>query len=242
MRYSALVLGASGDIGQAICRRLATQGWSLYLHYFQQQQRVTTLQLELQKRFPQQDFFVIQADLTDEQTVSPLLQQLFQVDAIVFAEGITTYQLLQDTTSQQIDTLWQLHVKTPMLLCQQLTSKLSRSVLGRIVFIGSIYGGSGSPMEVAYSTVKGAQSAFTNAYAREVASLGITVNVVAPGAVDTQMNHMFSSTDQAQLKADIPMGRMARPSEIAYWVQSLLAPEADYLTGQTLYVSGGWLK
>lgn len=242
MRYSALILGASGDIGQAICRRLAAQGWSLYLHYFHQQQRVTDLQLELQRAYPRQDFFTLQADLTDETVVPALLQQLFQVDAVVFAEGITTYQLLQDTSSQQIETLWQLHVKTPMLLCQQLNAKLSRSTLGRIVFIGSIYGGSGSPMEVAYSTVKGAQSAFANAYAREVASLGITVNVVAPGAVDTQMNHMFSNADQAQLKADIPLGRMAQPNEIAYWVQSLLAPEADYLTGQTLYVSGGWLK
>ena len=78
---------------------------------------------------------------------------------------------------------------SPLRIVQSLQDKLAESEFGRIVFVGSVYGGAGSAMEVGYSTVKGALSAFSRAYAKEVASLGITVNVIAPGAVDTQMNN-----------------------------------------------------
>ena len=164
------------------------------------------------------------------------------MDAVIFAAGMTTYGLLPEVSAEQIDALWQVHVKTPMLILQALQSKLAQSDLGRIVFIGSIYGGRGSAMEVPYSTVKGAQSAFANAYAQEVGSLGITVNVIAPGAVATKMNQQFTADEQAAIAAEIPTGRFATPTQIAYWVQTLLAPEANYLTGQTIYVDGGWLK
>jgi 3-oxoacyl-[acyl-carrier protein] reductase len=89
---------------------------------------------------------------------------------------------------------------------------------------------------------KGALSAFAQAYSREVASLGITVNVIAPGAVDTPMNAaMLAGGAKAALTDEIPAGRMAQPQDVAYWLQVLLAPEAQYLTGQTIYVTGGWL-
>ncbi|WP_125981059.1 elongation factor P 5-aminopentanone reductase [Loigolactobacillus iwatensis] len=242
MHQSALIIGASGDIGTVVARRLAKAGWSLYLHYFHSEQRVLQLQVELQQTYPKQDFFVLQYDLTEETHLDELTERLFQVDALIFAAGITTYGLFSETTSQQIEQLWEMHIKLPMLLCQRLAPKLAKNQCGRIIFVGSVYGGSGSAMEVGYSTVKGAQSAFANAYAKEVASLGITVNVVAPGAVDTQMNKQFSTAAKENLKMEIPASRLAQPDEIAYWVAALLDPAAGYLTGQTIYVSGGWRK
>ncbi len=185
---SALILGASGDIGTAIARRLAESGWSLYLHYHAHESRVTALQSELATAYPKQDFLPVAFDLTHPERLDDLCSQLFSVDAVVVAAGGTTYQLFHDTTEAALTTLMQVHLLTPMLLLAQLEAKLAASGHGRIVFIGSVYGGAGSAMEVAYSTVKGAQSAFVAAYAKEVASLGITVNVVAPGAVATQMN------------------------------------------------------
>ncbi len=135
----------------------------------------------------------------------------------------------------------QVHLLTPMLLLTSLQRTLARSGHGRIVFIGSVYGASGSAMEVGYSTVKGAQSAFVHAYAQEVASLGITVNVVAPGAVDTQMNAMFDPETLAAVKEEIPAARLAQPADVSYYVNMLMQVDASYLTGQTLYVTGGWL-
>ena len=85
-------------------------------------------------------------------------------------------------------------------------------------------------------------SSFANAYAKEVASLGITVNVVAPGAVQTQMNANFAEDEIEAISEEIPVGRFAKPDEIAYLVETVLAETASYLTGQTIYVDGGWQK
>ena len=72
--------------------------------------------------------------------------------------------------------------------------------------------------------------------------MDITVNTVAPGAVDTQMNQVFSENEKDEVCKEIPLGRFARPTEISYFVSMLLDEKASYLTGQTLYVTGGWLK
>ncbi|MCX2454661.1 elongation factor P 5-aminopentanone reductase [Lacticaseibacillus nasuensis] len=240
---SALILGASGDIGTAIARRLAESGWSLYLHYHTHENRVTALQSELATAYPKQDFLPVAFDLTHPERLDDLCSQLFSVDAVVVAAGGTTYQLFHDTTAAELTTLMQVHLLTPMLLLAKLEAKLAASGHGRIVFIGSVYGGAGSAMEVAYSTVKGAQSAFVSAYAKEVASLGITVNVVAPGAVATQMNEkMFDASALSAVQAEIPAARFATPADVSYYVSMLVAPAASYLTGQTLYVTGGWLR
>ena len=154
---------------------------------------------------------------------------------------MTYYHLFKETTVPEMTTLMRVHLLTPMVLLTKVERKLAQSGHGRVIFIGSVYGGTGSAMEVAYSTVKGAQSAFVKAYAQEVASLGITVNVVAPGAVTTKMNtKMFDSDTLAKVQAEIPAARFATPQDISYYVSMLVAKDAAYLTGQTLYVTGGW--
>ncbi|WP_390409604.1 elongation factor P 5-aminopentanone reductase [Lacticaseibacillus jixiensis] len=239
---ACLLIGASGDIGTACARRLAKAGWSLYLHYHQNGQAIDTLQNELAAQYPKQDFIPVAYDLTDAAHLNDLCQQLFAVDAVVFAAGQTYYHLFKDTTVAELTALMRVHLLTPMALLTKLQDKLAQSGHGRVVFIGSVYGGAGSAMEVAYSTVKGGQSAFAHAYAKEVASLGITVNVVAPGAVSTKMNQMFDEDALAAVQAEIPAARFAAPEDISYYVATLLANEAQYLTGQTLYVTGGWLQ
>lgn len=240
---TALIIGASGDIGSAIAERMAAAGWSLTLHYHHHEARVVALADKLMAQYPKQDFLTVCYDLTDVIHTEQLVNQLFAVDAVVFAAGMTYYHLFKDTTVDELTTLMRVHVVTPMRILTQLQDKLARSGHGRIVFIGSVYGGSGSAMEVAYSTVKGAQSAFVRAYAKEVASLGLTVNVVAPGAVATQMNtQMFDEATLAGVQEAIPAARLALPSDIAYYVAMLMNDEAQYLTGQTLYVTGGWLR
>lgn len=237
---SALIIGASGDIGMAIAEKLAAEGYSLYLHYHAHP--VDDLVDRLAAKYPKQDFIPLAYDLTDPEHLDDLVGQLFSLDAVVFAAGQTYYHLFKDTTVEELTALMRVHLLTPMAMLTKLEKKLAQSGHGRIVFIGSVYGGSGSAMEVAYSTVKGGQSAFVKAYAQEVASLGITVNVVAPGAVDTKMNHMFDPAVLAAVKDEIPAARLAKPQDISFYVATLLQPEAAYLTGQTLYVTGGWLR
>lgn len=239
---TALIMGASGDIGMSICEELASAGWSLYLHYYQQAEKVINFASDLQERYPQQDFFVVSLNMLAENDLAAFFKNLFQVDGIVFAAGFTYYQLLPEMQGQQIDNLWQIHVKTPLLILQALQEKLARSKRGRVIFIGSVYGHRGSSMETVYSAVKGAQEGFVKAYAKEVATLGITVNVVAPGAVKTAMNQNWQMEELATLTEEIPLGRLAEPKEVANACSYLFMKEASYITGIILPIAGGWME
>lgn len=237
-----LIIGASGDIGQAVCRQLAAEGWSLYCHYHTNEKKLLRFVNELQKVYPQQDFFMVSLNMLETGEIPSFLDQLFQVDGVVFASGFTHYQLLTDHTEKQMNELWQIHLLTPFLLLKNLQEKLSHSDFGRVVFVGSVYGMTGSSMETVYSAVKAGQQAFAKAYAKEVASLGMTVNVVAPGAIATRMNQYWSESELEKLQAEIPMGRLGMPVEVATAVSYFFSKQAAYTTGVTLPVSGGWLE
>lgn len=236
----ALILGSSGDIGTSTAKKLAKEGWSLYLHYNNNKQRIDELMDELSAKYPHQDFIPIHFDMLNDD-VKRLTEQIFGLDAIVFAQGNTYYKLLVDIKENELDNLWKIHIKLPILIMKEFQDKLANSHHGRIVFIGSIYGKIGSAMEVVYSTVKGAMSSLADAYAKEVASLGISVNVVAPGAVNTKMNSEFSKEDLEGVKEEIPANRLAQPDEISDLVSYLVNMKSNYLTGQTIYFAGGWL-
>ncbi|SFH77504.1 elongation factor P 5-aminopentanone reductase [Pisciglobus halotolerans] len=238
----ALIMGASGAIGKEIAHELADDGWSLYLHYRSDEMSINEQIEQYAKQYPKQDFFKLHMDMANVEELPDFLNNLFQVDAIVFASGFTTFNLLTDADPKDMDNMWAVHVRTPILLVQQLQTKLALSKHGRIVFISSVYGEMGSAMEVLYSTTKGAQLAFVKAYSKEVASLGITVNAISPGAIETKMNQSFSKDDIQVLKDEIPMGRMGKTSEISFWVKQLLDERSAYLTGQSIVVSGGWLR
>src|SRR5699024_12877208 len=107
--------------------------------------------------------------------------------------------------------------------------------------IGSVYGGQASAIDSVDSASKCGLSSFVQGYAREVASTNLTVNVIAPGAVDTPMNAIFDAETLNEVKNEIPAGRLADPKDISFWVENLLDERSDYLTGQTIYVDGGWL-
>lgn len=237
-----LIVGSSGDIGSEIARDLATQGWSIYLHYFRNKKKSDALCTNLRQKYPKQDFIQLQCDLTSKTELDKLSEQLFGLDAVIFAQGTTCYGLFHDLKPTEFNSMLSMQLTAPLYLLQKVEEKLARNHFGRIVFIGSVYGGAGSAMEVGYSAIKGALSSFAAAYSKEVGSLGITINVVAPGAVNTQMNALFSEKEKIQIDEMIPLGRFAAASEISYWVQAMLNERAAYLTGETIYVTGGWLK
>ncbi len=238
----ALIMGASGDIGKGIAQEMAGKGWSLYLHYHSNPESVDEQLRDYQTDYPKQDFFALPLDMSQEEGISLFLQSIYQLDAVIFASGFTTYQLLTEVSSTDMDRMWRVHVKTPILLVQHLQNKLARSRHGRIIFISSIYGEIGSAMEVFYSTTKGAQLAFVKAYSKEVASLGITVNAISPGAIATKMNQDFTPAEVEELESEIPLGRLGNVSEISFWVTQLVDKRSAYMTGQSIVISGGWLK
>lgn len=234
----ALVTGASGEIGHAICRRLAHDGWSLYMQYNTGQARIEALYAELQQTYREQEFMPVRANFLDEDGAEQLAEQLFSLHAVIFAGGQAHYGMLEDTSAQTMEALWRVHVQNPMRLCALVSSKL-RQQQGAIVVIGSIWGEAGASYEVAYSAVKGAQHAFVKAYAQEVAPQ-IRVNAVLPGIIQTTMNGHLSDEEQAALCEDIPMQRFGEPEDVANIVAFYIDDETRYVTGQCVRVNGGW--
>ncbi len=238
----ALIFGSTGGIGQAIAKQLAADGWSLYLHYDHNESAAQKLQKKFSQKFPKQDFFTLKLSFLDSmKDIKDILATIFPVNALIFAQGITDYNFLKDQDFATIDKIMQVNLVVPIKIVSFLENMLLKYDHSRIIFLGSVYGKQASALESVYSASKGGLSAFSKGYAREVASSHLTVNVLAPGAVDTPMNNIFDQDTLDEVKSEIPAGRLAQGSDVAYWVKTLLSEKADCLTGQTIYIDGGWL-
>ena len=233
-----LITGASGGIGQAIAKLLAKEGYSLYLHYYQNKAAIMEL-IEDISDFGG-EYLAIQADLTQKEGYKDILPNIFSIDGIVHASGVSTYGLFTDTSDEEWQELWNVHVYSMIGITRGLLPKMLSKQQGNIIVISSIWGQIGSAMEVAYSTVKGAQISFTKALSKELACNGIRVNAVAPGAIDTKMMSNFTEEDLQMLREEIPMGRMGKSNEVAESVLFLLSDKSSYITGQVLSLNGGW--
>ncbi|MER1984829.1 MAG: SDR family oxidoreductase [Solibacillus sp.] len=240
MKKFALVCGATGAIGSAIAERLASDGWSLYLQYYANEQKVQQLVSMFQAQYPEQEFLAVQVDFSEQLAAEQLAAQLFSLQAIVFAGGHAHYGLLEDTAASDMQRLWQVHVQTPMQLLALVARKLRQQQTSYVLFIGSIWGSAGAAGEVAYSAVKGAQHSFVKAYAQEVAYNGIRVNVIAPGFIDTSMNGQLNEEEREMIQAEIPLQRFGQVAEVANMTSFYLSGQADYVTGQILHLNGGW--
>lgn len=236
----AVVLGATGGIGQAICHQLASSGWSIYIHYNKQEEEAKKLQAQLSKQFPQLDFILIQADFLTDEGAEIVAEKVKHVRAIVVANGQSMNKLLTETTVSDMEALWKVHVQNPSQLISLLSARLRKFEVSYIVFIGSIWGNTGAAGEVMYSAVKGAQHAFVKAYAKEASYAGIRVNAIAPGWIETRMNDMIPADEKELVMSEIPLLKTGTPKNVADAVDFLLSGKADYITGEILKINGGW--
>ncbi|WP_413365615.1 elongation factor P 5-aminopentanone reductase [Lysinibacillus sp. 3P01SB] len=240
MKKFALVCGASGEIGRAICDDLAADGWSLYLHYHLGKERVTKMAASYTDAYPSQEFLPVQADFSDSGGADRLAAQIFSLHAVVFANGHAYTQLLEDTPYEEMEKLWRVHVQNPMRLLACVSHKLRSNTKSYVLFIGSIWGAAGAAGEVVYSAVKGAQHAFVKAYAQEVAYNGIRVNAIAPGFINTQMNSHLNEEEKQEIAQEIPLQQLGSVDDVSRLTRFYLSGAADYVTGQILHVNGGW--
>jgi 3-oxoacyl-[acyl-carrier protein] reductase len=239
MKKFALVTGASGAIGKAISMKLASEGYSLYLHFNQNEKGIQEL-LDQIEHFGG-EYIPIQANLASKSGYLELAANIFSLDAIVHNAGNALYGLVEDLEEVDLEELIQIHVTSPLMLTKKLIPKLRAKGHGSIVIVSSIWGQTGASFEVAYSTVKGAQIAFSKALSKELASSKIRVNAVAPGAIQTPMVEGLTHEEIGAIIEDIPSGRLGSAGEVASGVEFLLSEKASYITGQILAVNGGWL-
>ncbi len=238
---AALVTGASRGIGRATARLLAASGAAVMVGYRERQELAVDLVREIREAGGEAE--PIQVDVADpaacEAAVDATVRRHGRIDILINNAGHALEKLLLDTSLGEWQFLMNVHL-TGMYACTKaaLPHMIGRRY-GRVITVSSIWGVTGAAGEVAYSTVKAGQNGFTRALALEVGSLGITVNAVAPGAIDTEMNAGLTGEDLQAWLDRTPVGRLGTPEEVARVIGFLAGPGAGFITGQVISPNGG---
>ena len=235
----AFVTGASRGIGRAIAKQCAASGATVVACARDDHaQPVVDEIVASGSTAIAQRLDVTDADSVAE-AVCAVIDRCGQIDIFINNAGIVRDQLMMRMKPED----WDAVLATNLTAAFQCTQAVLRPMLkrrhGRIISIGSVVGQSGNPGQANYAASKAGLIGFTKALAREVASRGITVNVVSPGMIETDMTVGLDATVRERLANQIPIGRFGTPSDVAAAVCFLASDEAAYITGQVLSVNGG---
>ncbi|WP_373229529.1 elongation factor P 5-aminopentanone reductase [Cohnella sp.] len=242
MKRIALVTGSSRGIGAAIVRTLAADGLDVVIQYHEASEAAENVASEC--RAFGSHAITVQADLRSAAAIQELKQYLDQTacipNIVVHCAGLAHYGLLEDMEEHIWDELMHIHLKSAYYLTKGFGSSMRWQRWGRFVHLTSVWGLVGAAGEAAYAASKGGLNAFTKSMAKELASFGITVNAVAPGAIDTDMLSAFKAAEREELCREIPIGRLGHADEVAQLVRFLVSDDASYITGQVVGINGGW--
>jgi 3-oxoacyl-[acyl-carrier protein] reductase len=233
----ALVTGATGGLGGATARRLHAQGATVAISGTRVE-ALEALAAELGERV-----VVTPCDLSDRESVEALVpaaeQALGGLDILVNNAGVTRDGLFMRLKDEDWDFVLAVNLTAAFRLSRAAVKTMMRRRYGRIISIGSVVGTTGNPGQGNYAASKAGLVGMSKALAAEVASRNITVNVVAPGFIESPMTAALNDKQREGILASVPMGRLGVGNEIASAVAYLASDEAAYVTGQTLHVNGG---
>ena len=236
----ALVTGASRGIGAAIAARLAADG-ARVIGTATTPAGAARITESLWDRCRRGAVL----DVTSQQSVDALLADIDATDGAVGIlcnnAGITRDTLLLRMKEDDWEAVMQTNLASVFRLSKAVLRGMMKARKGRIISIASIVGLTGNPGQANYAAAKAGMIGFSKSLAREVGSRNITVNVIAPGFIDTDMTRSLSDAQKAALNAQIPLSRLGQPADIAAAVAFLASPDASYITGETLHVNGGML-
>lgn len=236
----ALVTGGCGGIGAAISRRLAADGYHVYIHANQNIASAKQMAEEICALGGQAE--ALQFDVTDGAKTAEILNALVEnepIQVLVNNAGIHDDAVLPGMRPDQWHRVIDVSVNGFFNVTQPLMMAMIRSRWGRIINISSISGITGNRGQTNYSAAKGALNAATKSLSLEVASRGITVNAIAPGIIETTMSE--SSFNAEAISQMVPMKRAGKPSEVADLVSFLASDQATYITGQIISINGGMI-
>src|SRR5437764_5096684 len=235
----ALVTGASRGIGRAIAARLAQQGATVVAAARGDNARACAEELTAAGHTVD----ALSLDVTDvaavEAAPGDIVKRLGRLDILVCNAGITRDQLLMRMKREDWDAVMATNLTATFLLSQAAMRPMLKQRGGRIIAVGSVVGQMGNAGQTNYAASKAGLIGFAKALAREVASRAITVNVVAPGMIDTDMTKAIHAEAKVDWAAQIPLGRLGAADDIAAAVCFLASDEASYITGHVLAVNGG---
>jgi 3-oxoacyl-[acyl-carrier protein] reductase len=236
----AFVTGASRGIGRAIALTLCRANFDIV---------VASPEIERNEQVAEEirscsgEAMTLNLDVTSPESVkeafTKTLKDKTRIDVLVNNAGITRDGLAMRMKPADWDLVLNINLNGAFRCIQQVLPAMMRSRWGRIINIASVVGQAGAAGQANYAASKGGMIAMTKALAQEIGSRGVTVNAVAPGYIETDMTRVLPEDVKARILAQVPLGRIGQPEDIASAVKFLASEEAAYITGHVLAVNGG---
>jgi len=237
----ALVTGGSRGIGRAVCLRLAALGTVVGINCVSRTEAARAVQAEIEAAGGRA--FVAPFDVADSQAVAEAIKKILadhgSLDILINNAGITRDGLMARMKDEDWDAVLNTNLKGAFLCARAAARPMMKSRWGRIVNISSVIGYLGNAGQVNYASAKAGLTGLTRSMARELASRGVTVNGVAPGYIVTDMTSGLDEEIRTKILAQVPLGRLGTPEDVAAAVAFLVSDEAGYVTGEVLHVNGG---
>ncbi|MDE6502133.1 MAG: 3-oxoacyl-ACP reductase FabG [Ruminococcus sp.] len=229
---TALVTGGTGGIGQAICRKLAEDGYYVIVNYLHSEEKAIRLAEEISGK-------ALKFDVSDREEVERISRQIGKTDLLVNNAGISEIELFTGISHEKSSRIMDINLNGTLNCSRAFLPYMIHEKSGCIINISSMWGQVGASCEVDYSTTKAGIIGFTKALAKEVAPSGIRVNCVSPGFIMTEMNSRFTAEELDSIKKEIPLRFFGTPEHVADSVVFLASDKAEYITGQVIAVNGG---
>ena len=238
----ALVTGASRGIGRGIALALATEGADVVVNYNGSKEKALAV-VKLIKAMGRRAM-AVRADVSDEQQVEAMRaavhKDLGPIDILVNNAGIHQHLKFWELSEHDWDRVLGVNLSGPFLVTKAFVEDMRSKKAGRVIHISSVIGLLGTDHEIHYAASKAGLLGVTKSMALELAPYGITVNCVAPGWIDTDMTADFKGAQAEAFLKKIPLRSVGTPEDIAKAVVFFASKDADWMTGETLHVNGGW--
>ena len=241
MEKVAIVTGASRGIGREIAKQLAKSNIKVIANYNHSEKEAIELKEELKKENIIID--IVKSDIANREEAKKLIQftlnKYHKIDILINNAGVSEYKLFTEETDEDWNKVINTNLYSAFVMSQEVVPNMVQNKEGCIINISSIWGIVGASLEVLYSISKAGINGMTKALAKELGPSNIRVNAIAPGIIDTKMNHKFLQEELEQIKEEIPLERIGQVEDISKCVNWLINEE--YTTGQVISINAGWI-
>ena len=238
---SAIITGASRGIGKAIAIKFAKEGANIVINYRNNEEEALKVKEELEQLGVKT--LIVKADISDLKQAENLIKQakkeFGQVDILINNAGITKDNLIIRMKESEFDQVIKINLKGAFNCLKAVTPIMLKQRSGKIVNMSSVVGVIGNPGQVNYCASKAGLIGMTKSLAREIGVMGINVNAIAPGFIDTDMTRVLTEEQKKNILSQIPLNKFGNIEDIANTALFLASENSNYITGQVIHIDGG---